>query len=196
MKLIQNDFELVEKLQGGDSRAFDLIYEKYSVKLYLFGLKYLKSKEDAEELVQTVFLKIWENRKTLNRDLSLKTYLFTITYNDICKIFRKRMYLQKFIESSEGITYFSSETEERIDYKSSLDRVLQIINKLPEKQKTIFLKSRGEGKSTREIAEEVGLSAGTIDNYISGSIKFIKARMNREELSVIIILSLFFSDLF
>lgn len=192
MKLIQNDFELVERLRGGDSQAFDMIYKKYSVKLYLFGLKYLKSKEDAEELVQTVFLKIWENRKKLSHELSFKTYLFTITYNDICKIFRRRMYLQRFMEISGEKPQFTTETEERIDYKSALERIMQIINNLPERQKTIFLKSRGEGKSTKEIAEEVGLSAGTVDNYISGSIKFIKAKMNREDLSVILILSMYF----
>jgi len=67
-----------------------------------------------------------------------------------------------------------------------------IVNKLPEKQKTIFLKSRKEGKSTKEIAEEVGLSPGTVDNYISESLKFIRRRLQNENMPVLLLFSLFF----
>jgi DNA-directed RNA polymerase specialized sigma24 family protein len=58
-----NDIELIERLSKGDLEAFDAIYSKYSGTLYAFGLKYLRSADDAEELVQSVFLKIWENHK-------------------------------------------------------------------------------------------------------------------------------------
>ncbi|HEY5535252.1 MAG TPA: sigma factor-like helix-turn-helix DNA-binding protein, partial [Ignavibacteria bacterium] len=87
---------------------------------------------------------------------------------------------------------FSSEIEEGIDYHSVLEQVELIVNKLPEKQKTIFLKSRKEGKSTKEIAEEVGLSPGTVDNYISESLKFIRRRLQNENMPVLLLFSLFF----
>jgi len=191
--LFPGDIELVERLQKGDVEAFDLIYEKYSGKLYAFGLKYLKSTEEAEELVQSVFLKLWENYKILKKELSFKSYLFTIAYNDICKLFRKRNYRQKFIDDTlYENSQFSSEIEEGIDYHSVLEQVEQIVNKLPEKQKTIFLKSRKEGKSTKEIAEEVGLSPGTVDNYISESLKFIRSRLRKENMPVLLLFSLFF----
>jgi len=191
--LFPGDIELVERLQKGDVEAFDLIYEKYSGKLYAFGLKYLKSTEEAEELVQSVFLKLWENYKILKKELSFKSYLFTIAYNDICKLFRKRNYRQKFIDDTlYENSQFSSEIEEGIDYHSVLEQVELIVNKLPEKQKTIFLKSRKEGKSTREIAEEVGLSPGTVDNYISESLKFIRSRLRKENMPVLLLFSLFF----
>ena len=191
--MFPGDIELVERLQKGDVEAFDLIYEKYSGKLYAFGLKYLKSTEEAEELVQSVFLKLWENYKILKKELSFKSYLFTIAYNDICKLFRKRNYRQKFIDDTlYENSQFSSEIEEGIDYHSVLEQVEQIVNKLPEKQKTIFLKSRKEGKSTKEIAEEVGLSPGTVDNYISESLKFIRRRLRNENMPVLLLFSLFF----
>lgn len=185
-----NDTELVRKLQKGDVEAFDLLYEKYSVKLYSFGLKYLRSAAETEELVQSVFLKIWENHKQLNKELSFKSYLFTIAYNDICKLFRKRNYMQKFItETMHEISGSSSEMQEKIDYQSVLYRVQQIINKLPERQKEIFRKSRLEGKSTKEIAEELKLTPGTIDNYISEALKFIRGRLRKEDLALILFLS-------
>jgi len=190
---IPDDIELVERLQKGDVEAFDLIYEKYSGKLYAFGLKYLQSTAEAEELVQAVFLKIWENHKHIDKELSFKSYLFTITYNDICKLFRKRNYRQKFIDDTfYENSQASSETEDIIDYNSVLEQVQQIIDKLPERQKDIFLKSRQEGKSSKEIAEELSLSPGTIDNYISEVLKFIRSRLHKEDLALFLFFSLFF----
>ncbi|HOF22233.1 MAG TPA: RNA polymerase sigma-70 factor [Bacteroidales bacterium] len=189
MDQLREDSELIKKLQKGDVEAFDLIYEKYAGKLYLFGLKYLRTSADAEELVQSVFLKIWENHKQLNKELSFKSYLFTIAYNDICKLFRKRKYMQKFItESVYENRGASSETQEGIDYQSVLDRVQLIIDKLPEKQKAIFRKSRLEGKPSKEIAEEMKLSPGTVDNYISEALKFIRGRLQNEDLALLLFL--------
>jgi len=64
VKVFQSDIELVERLQKGDIDAFDVLYDKYSGKLYAFGLKYLKSTDEAEELIQSIFLKLWENYNT------------------------------------------------------------------------------------------------------------------------------------
>jgi len=189
---IPDDIELVKRLQKGDVEAFDLIYEKYSGRLYAFGVKYLKNKDETEELVQSVFVKLWENYKTLKKDSSFKSYLFTIAYNDICKLFRKRNYQQKFISDAlYENSGSSSEIEEGIDYQSVLNRVKQIVDKLPERQKVIFMKSRQEGKTTKEIAKELRLSPGTVDNYISEAIKFIKNRLRNEDLALLLFVSLY-----
>jgi RNA polymerase sigma-70 factor (family 1) len=188
-----DDNRLIERLQKGNVEAFDLIFEKYSGNIYAFALKYLKSKDEAEELVQSVFVKVWENHKNLKKELSFKSFLFTITYNDICKIFRRRNYRQQFIDNTlYDNPKYSSETEDSINYNSTLGQLQQIIDKLPEIQRTIFLKSRQEGKSTKEIADEVGLSPGTIDNYISESLKFIRKYLRKESLPVILLWSIFF----
>jgi RNA polymerase sigma-70 factor (ECF subfamily) len=193
VKVFPCDIELVERLQKGDVEAFDLIYEKYSGKLYAFALKYLRSTDEAEELVQSVFLRLWENYKNLKKESSFKSYLFTIAYNDICKLFRKRSYLQKFISDTVAENPQSSfEIEEGIDYKSVLERVQQIVDKLPERQKIIFLKSREEHKTTIEIATELSLSPGTVDNYISESLKFIRSRLCKEDFALLLFFLLFF----
>ncbi|MCL4482662.1 MAG: sigma-70 family RNA polymerase sigma factor, partial [Bacteroidetes bacterium] len=93
--------------------------------------------------------------------------------------FRRRSYLKKFIDGqlTENL-YTSNDTEEQIDYYSILEQVNQIIAQLPERQRTIFVKSRQEGKSSKEIAVELGISSGTVDNYISESLKFIREKMH------------------
>jgi len=187
-----DDIYLVRKLQKGDIEAFDLIYEKYSKKLYRFGLKYLQSKAEAEELVQSVFLKIWENHKHIDQELSFKSYLFTIAYNDICKLFRRRNYKQKFIKDLLSTNHASSsQTENDIDYQSTLDRLTQIVEELPSRQKVIFSKSRQEGKTTKEIAEELNLSPGTVDNYISAALTFIRNRLHKEDIALMLLTSLY-----
>lgn len=193
MKVVPDDCELVERLQKGDVEAFDLIYAKYSGKLYAFGFKYRRSTAESEELVQSVFLKLWENHKSLKIESSFKSYLFTIAYNDICRLFRKSNYQQKFIDNTLHENPQSSTLiEEGIDYHFVLERVDQIIGKLPERQRIIFLKSRQEGKSSKEIAKEVGLTPGTVDNYISEALKFIRIRLDNESLPVLLLFSLFF----
>lgn len=188
------DNELVEKLRKGEVEAFDQVYQKYAGKLYAFSLKYLKSKEEAEELVQSVFLKVWENQKNLKKETSFKSYLFTIAYNEICNLFRRRKYQQKFINKAiSGNIESSGETEEQLDYQFVKEQVDQIIAKLPERQKAIFVKSRQEGKSTKEIADEMSLSPGTVDNYISEALKFIRSNLKDQQFSVLLFFSLFFS---
>ncbi len=186
------DIELIGRLQHGDVEAFDILFSKYSGNLYRFGNKYLRSGADAEELVQSVFLKVWEGRKNLKKEFSFRSFLFTIAYNDICKLFRRRNYLQKFISDTLADNPdLSDNSAERIEYQSVLDRVKQIIDMLPERQKTIFLKSREEGKSTKEIAAELDLSPGTVDNYISEALRFIRFRFKSENLALLLFFFLF-----
>jgi RNA polymerase sigma-70 factor (ECF subfamily) len=189
-----NDTILVEKLRKGDIESFDLLYDRYAGRLHYFGMKYLKSEEETEELVQTVFLKVWEYHKNLRKESSFKSYLFTIAYNDICKLFRKKYYHQKYVSDilNENPQPFV-EIEKGVQCKSVLERIQEIIEKLPERQKIIFRKSREEGKSSREIADEVGLSPGTVDNYISQSMKFIISGLRNEIIPVVSLLAVFFT---
>jgi RNA polymerase sigma-70 factor (ECF subfamily) len=194
LKVFQTDNELLEQLHGGDLEAFDQVYQRYAGKLYAFSLKYLRTKEEAEELVQSVFLKLWENHKSLKRENSFKAYLFTIAYNEICNIFRRRKYQQNFL-ANFGIkhTAVSGETEEQIDFVFVREQIDRIVAQLPEKYKTVFLKSRVEGKSTKEIADELKLSKGTVDNYISESLKFIRTNLKEKHFLTLLFVSLFFA---
>jgi RNA polymerase sigma-70 factor (ECF subfamily) len=176
-----DDTNLVERLLNDEVEAFDLLYYRYSGKLYKFCYKYLRSREDSEEMIQSVFMRIWENRSNLDTELSFKSYIFTIAYNDICKFFRKQSHHKKYIE--EAIyenDLITNQTENKVENKLLIEQVERIIERMPERQKTVFLKSRMHGKSSKEIAEELGISSGTVDNYISGSLKFIRENLQKE----------------
>jgi len=171
------DTELVEYLRQDHIEAYDLIFKRYGVKLFSFAMKYLKSREESEELVQEVFLKIWENRKNLKKEYSFKSYLFTLSYHQLCRFFRKRNYRLKLEKELSVLSPGSYSMDDRLDYQSILEQVDLLIDKLPPRQKAIFVKSRKEGKTSREIAREMNLVPGTVDNQISDALKFIRKNL-------------------
>ncbi len=192
-KEYNSDYEMAEGLQKGEMDAFNSIFKKYSSRLYGFTIKHLKSKEETEGLVQNVFLKVWENRKNIKKEHSLKSYLFTIAYHEMVHVFKKK---KIFFDISEeyGISVKSScELEKQIEYNFILEEVDRLIELLPEKQKLVFIKSRKEGKTTKEIAEELNMAPGTVDNNISAALKFIRNKMSSSSPALFLFYSIFFN---
>jgi len=159
---------LIKKLIKGDTNAFDLLFDRYSRKIYGFALRYLKSEVDAEGVVQDVFLYIWNSRKNIRTDTNFRSYLFTITINLIKKVFRREAYQLRFMEESPALKADNS-VDEQLEYASLLEEVDKLIDKLPERRRNIFIKSRKLGMSSKEIAEELGITPGTVDNQVSKS---------------------------
>ena len=185
------ELELVSKLQNGDIEAFDELFSKYGNRLFAFALSYLKSKEESEELVQDVFLKIWENRKGLKKESSFKSYLFTVAYHNMCRLFRKKQIHQKFLDSGMIATNSTTSLEDQIEYRIALEQIDELISKLPEKQRVIFIKSRREGMSTQEIAQEMNLAPGTVDNQISAALKFLRRHISVKNFLLLMFFSIF-----
>ncbi len=172
---------LIEKLVKGDTKTFDLLFDRYSRKIYGFALRYLKSEVDAEGVVQDVFLYIWKSRKNIKTDTNFRSYLFTITINLIKKVFRREAYLSKF-KMEVGVKLSDNSADEQIEYASLLVEVDKLIDKLPERRRNIFIKSRKPGMSSKEIAEELGITPGTVDNQISEALKFLRTKIDKKRL--------------
>lgn len=184
--------DLVERLKRGDLEAFDMIYDMYAGRLYAFSIRYLKSPDEAGELVQTVFLKVWEKHKRLDANLSFRSFLFTIAYNEICRSFRRKSYLRKYIgEAVRDANRSDTSPEDNSEYHSLLSEVEKIIASLPEKQRKAFIMCKIDGMPAKEVAAGLGLSPGTVDNYVSSTIKTIRKMMTGESLAVILFTSLF-----
>ena len=182
--------KLIIRLKSGNILAFNQLFEVYSSKLFLFAKGYLKSVEDSEELVQEVFTTIWEKREQLKPELSFKSYIFTIAFNVIKKHFRQKAMFRKFVYA-ELLEESSLETTQKIDYNSLRNHILDIANFLPEKRRIVFIKSRFEGFSNKEIAEEMGLSKKTIENHLNLALKEIKRRIDSDRLSSVLFYYMF-----
>lgn len=172
--------------------AFDQLFSKYSKKLYYFAKGYLGSKEDAEGLVQEVFLMVWNKRKELKEHLSFNAFLYTVTYNAIRKYFRKKArekkYLDRFLVDYDG-KYNKTVTD--IEYNNLLELANEAIEKLPEKRKLIFQLSRHKGLSNMEIAKRMGVSKKTVENQIHSAFKFLREQFGKETLLTLLFYYLF-----
>ncbi|HUV00557.1 MAG TPA: RNA polymerase sigma-70 factor [Bacteroidales bacterium] len=189
---IEDDVALVKSLSKGNVLAFNTLFRGYSNRLYRFAYGYLKSEVESEEVVQEVFTKIWEKRSDLKHELSFKSYLFTIAFNIIRKHFRTKAYLSEYLKS--GISSDQDmQTSEKITFNSLQSYISELIDKMPERRKEIFLKSRFEGLSIKEIAKELKISHKTVENHLTSALKFIRTNLNRESIPVFLFFVLFFS---
>jgi RNA polymerase sigma-70 factor (ECF subfamily) len=116
--------------------------------------------------------------------------MFTIAYHNMCRIFRKWSGMEKLAREISAPGYELFTLDESIDYQSILGRVKKLIDQLPPGQREIFIKSRKEGKSTKEIAAELNIVPGTVDNQVSEALKFLRKNMGNS-LPVLLFLSVF-----
>ena len=160
--------------------AFDAIYEKYCRRLFGFIIRYVKQEFDAEEIVQEVFIKIWENRKKIDVFSSFESYLFTISYNSAISLLRKRVHEKKYLEHLKNIQVedtFSELTDE-IFFRELNSKLQSLLNELTPRQKEIFLLSREEGLTHDEIAKKLGISVNTVKNHLVSVLKFLKSNID------------------
>lgn len=186
------DKNLVDLLQKGNVAAFDSLFEVYSPKLFGFANKYFQNVADSEELVQEVFVKVWENRKSLKSEHSFKSYLFTIALNQVRKHFNKKAVSLRYLES---IQYETEPTENPLiaanNYETVLNQINLLIEQMPPRRREIFRKSKLEGKSSKEVAEELNITAGTVDNQVSEALRFIRSHLNNENMALLLFTVLF-----
>ncbi len=188
----REDSTLVQLLQKGNVAAFDSLFEVYSPKLFGFAMKYFKNESDSEELVQKVFVQVWEYRQTLKSEFSFKSYLFTIALNEIRRYFNKKAVALRYLESLQKDPELTdNEIIQNDDYESTLQQINLIIEQMPPRRRQIFLKSKLEGKSSKEVAAELNISAGTVDNQVSEALRFIHIRLSNENLGLLLFAIMF-----
>jgi len=188
---IHSDKELIRKLKKGDIEAFNRIFYAYSSKLYHFAYGYLKSKEDAEEMVQEIFSKIWDKRADIKEEYKFRSYLFSIAFNYIKKHFRSKALINKYTEFATTNNLESEQIEEDVNYASLKIRVDQLVDQMPEKRKAVFFKSRVEGKNSKEIAAEMNISPSTVENHLNQALRFLKLHLKDENLAGLLFFWLF-----
>jgi RNA polymerase sigma-70 factor (family 1) len=190
-----NDRELIIALNSGSHTAFKSIYDLYACRLLQYAKRFLKSYVLAEEVVQDVFIKLWDNRTNVSGDL-VGPYLFTICKNHILNTLKKvsrEVSLQQSIEDSYFLQNHTPDNE--IIFNEFQKLTEEAIAKLPPQRQKIFTMCRLEGRSYEEVSTMLQISKGTINDHIIKSNRFI-----REYLSVqgdliipVIIIQLFFS---
>jgi RNA polymerase sigma-70 factor (ECF subfamily) len=194
MKNTQSNTELVKLLKKGDMAAFDAIYTMYCHKLHGFVMRYLKQQEDAEGIVQEVFIKIWEARSKIDIYQSFESFLFTIAYNTTISLLRKRVSESKSREYLKTVQQIDSADNviDELQYQELNDQVRSVLEQITPRQKEIYLLSREEGLKHKEIAQQLNISENTVKNHLVSTLKFLRSKIDNNLTVNILFLCLFF----
>ncbi len=173
--------DLVEQLKKGKIRAFKRFYKHYFDPLYFFCLKYTGNLDDSQELVQNIFLKIWEKRSHLDSARSFRAYLFQIAANDLINFVKKKKLEQDYrLKYLSHAPYGINFTQEEVYLNDLQEHIKVCLSGLPKQQGKIFRMSREMGMTHAEIAESLGLSVRTVENQIYRALKYLKDHLSTE----------------
>ena len=171
--------QLVTRLREGDKTAFTLIYYEYINKLYFYCFRFVESNEMAEELVQEIFIKLWDLRNSLNPNLSFDAFLYRITKNHTINHIKKKAFENRVKkEIAHRSSYKENETENRILMNETSKLLNSVIERLPEKRQLIYKMRKLEGFDNSEIASKLGISKNTVQAQLVKGSKFVKKHVS------------------
>jgi RNA polymerase sigma-70 factor, ECF subfamily len=177
--VLVNEDLLITQLQEGDIQAYEIVYKNYFKRLLSYAFTILQSEEKAEEIVQNVFVKLWEKKESIDIQTSLKSYLYKSVYNGSLNELKKEKVAYKYEQYQTNVLETSrpSEPSAVMHYKE-LERKLKVaIDALPEQCRTVFQMSRFEDLKYREIANELNISPKTVEQHMSKALKELRIQL-------------------
>jgi len=170
------DSELIALIRNDNRDAFTTLYQRYWDKIFAVAIHRLGVEEEAEEIVQEIFLSIWTRRKSLKLTHSLATYLsVAVKYKVINHLARKHRMQLQLDELTNATPATENSTSNWLDEKELRTQLEKCINKLPEKCRIVFLLSRDENKTYAEIATELNISQKTVEAHMSKALSTLRS---------------------
>lgn len=188
-----NDADLAQQIKYGKKDAYQELFERYAPKIYNFSLSYLKNTADAEELVQDVFLKVWEKREILDAAQNVKAYIFKIAINSIYDFIRRRNIENAFNDFAKvNFSAASNNTWDTVIYKEMQSTISDLVKLMPEQRRRVFLLSKKKGLSNDEIAQKLELSKRTVENQLYRAIGFLKEQLKNHSAPAMLLFYIFY----
>ena len=174
-----DDKTLLEALEKGDEKAFAYLMHYFFKKLCVYAYSLCKDKDQAEDIVQNVFLKLWKRRESLNNTIKLNGFLYKSVYNEFIDQYRQTK--KVILLEKKHIDLLSKVVDEEPD--SNFEKLVKTINteidNLPPKCKEVVILSKKEGLTNIEIAEFLKISIKSVESHITKAYKIIKDRIKK-----------------
>jgi RNA polymerase sigma-70 factor (ECF subfamily) len=166
--------EIVEKVRTGDKEAFERLFHHFQPGLYRFLWRMVRSEDIADDLLQNIFLKLWKNRETWRPGASISGYLYRAAKNSALNHLRdKKLGAQRFVRYEEHDAD-SDESHTTVEQKELSEAIQKCIDALPQGCRTVFILSRYEAMTYREIAGTLEISAKTVDNHMGRALRLLR----------------------
>ncbi|CAL1519501.1 RNA polymerase sigma-70 factor [Chitinophaga sp. MM2321] len=195
MNNLSTEADILDGLVKGERVAFIQLYEQYAGELYRYIYLFIRSREDAEDILQNVFTKIWLKRDTLAGIRSLRSFLFRVTRNQVLNYFRSskvKMRVHNLMTSAD--TREDADANELLQYKQYYEIAKDAINKLPKRRQEVFRLNHESGLNTHEIAQQLNISTSAVKQHLYAASDFIREYLQKHgdlTVSLVIFLSLF-----
>lgn len=187
-KLLHTEKELTRKLKEGDSFAFEVLFYKYRNKVKGFANRLVPAQIDPEEIVQEVFVRVWLSKETVNPEKDFQAYLFSIAKNLVIDHLKSAANRKLYFvgEHFHQDLKFEDFAENPVP-ENSEEKLMKLMQRIPERRREIFFLSRFEGMSYKQIAEKLNISENTVDSQIRNALAFL-----RKEYRQLVVLALLF----
>lgn len=172
----QNDIQLTERLRSGDAAALTGIYQKYWEPLFMAAFNILKDKAACEDIIQEIFIKLWNKRSEIEISVSLKAYLYASTRYEVYRQIRsgaiRESIFDDLYERLHSPSFYGS-----LEHKELLAQISSIVDTLPEKCKEVYKLSREEHLSHKEIASLLNISTKTVENHLTKALRLLRTSL-------------------
>lgn len=176
--MLYEEKQLLSRLKNHDQKAFDEIFSHYYSRIFNLAYHFLHSREEAQEIVQIVFIAIWENRVQIDEQKSFSAYIQSIARHTIYNQLKKAVYRQRFVDFTlNQAEAEEAATEDAYQFKELQEMLENAISELPPRRREIFWLSRTKGLSYKEIALKLSITESTVNTQISKSIEFLRKKV-------------------
>lgn len=172
------DGELIAAVKKGDANAFDAIFRRWYPQVRKFLVTLVKEEALADDLAQSVFMKVWVYRDRLDPSKSLRNYLLVLSRNGALDVFKSKRQLMKTDLAAPPEGQALDRTEHHVEFIEAQARILRIVEQMPPQRQEIFKMSRFRQLSSEEIAAAMGLSVRTVEKHIQLALKDLRKYLN------------------
>ncbi|WP_276373316.1 RNA polymerase sigma-70 factor [Chryseolinea sp. H1M3-3] len=170
--------QLLTTLQAGDITAFEMIFKTYYQTLCNYAYSFVQDRDEAEEIVQSTFLSVWEKKENLAIHTGVKPYLYAMVRNASLNVLKHEKIKQQHVTAQLSVAERSTESVTRTVMASELEeRIYQAMNKLPEQCRMVFKLSRFEELKYAEIADQLNISIKTVENQMGKALKIMREQL-------------------
>lgn len=185
----QSQKTLLDGIASGDIRSFEVVFRLYYAPLVVFAMRWITDRDEAQSIVQDVFVGFWEKRSVLNVR-SLVAYLRVSVRNRCMNVLKHRQvvydYERKQCDGMLSVSHWDDETDEQDNYQMQI--LQKAIENLPEQRRKVFLLSRVEGKKYREIAEMLNISPKTVEAHMGKALQFLRTSLSSLRIALCVVL--------
>jgi RNA polymerase sigma-70 factor (family 1) len=180
---------LLGRIAVGDQKAFTEIFEHYQVMVYDYSIKLTRSKSQAEDIVQNIFIKIWLNRKDIEAIENFGAYLNRATRNQCYTVLRKiAADALKYVELTEQDISSGTNAEHRVLYNESAKMLKTVVDTLPPQRKLVYELCHEQGLKYDEVAAKLNISSGTVHTHMKLALKTIRSHFGSMDAMLLVLI--------